>query len=275
MANQYADQYKKETAQIHAPIDLIERTKAAIREEEKRLSREREAQEKVTETICEDEEKCAKRYPVRRWAYPLTAAAALLVLVSVSLTMKGLKDDGPEASGAAYEESADAGYAESAVLDIPAEENGGTDEMMEEGGVLEETDEAIFAEVTEGAVCAEPAAGAMAEAECEDAEEVEAAKEALERKKEAANVSFADYAVSGDGIMIEEAERKPDFCDLPDTETHVYEGTIFLVRKEENDWIAYVETESKTGYVLRGEAENLEEFLEAGREKLARMRGEE
>ena len=40
MTDQYREQYKKETEQIHAPAALIARTKAAMREEEARIRRE-------------------------------------------------------------------------------------------------------------------------------------------------------------------------------------------------------------------------------------------
>ena len=38
------DQYKNETSQIHAPADLILKTKQAVREEEMRLEREKAQQ---------------------------------------------------------------------------------------------------------------------------------------------------------------------------------------------------------------------------------------
>lgn len=38
--DQYKEQYRKETEQIHAPAELIARTKAAMREEEARIRRE-------------------------------------------------------------------------------------------------------------------------------------------------------------------------------------------------------------------------------------------
>ncbi len=41
---QYREQYREETAQVHAPTELIERTKAAMRAEEERIMRERTAQ---------------------------------------------------------------------------------------------------------------------------------------------------------------------------------------------------------------------------------------
>ena len=40
MMDQYKNQYKEETSQIHAPSDLLERTRQAVAEEEKRLQAE-------------------------------------------------------------------------------------------------------------------------------------------------------------------------------------------------------------------------------------------
>lgn len=40
MMDQYKNQYKEETSQIHAPADLLERTRQAVSEEEKRLQAE-------------------------------------------------------------------------------------------------------------------------------------------------------------------------------------------------------------------------------------------
>ncbi len=44
MMDQYKEQYNRETEQIHAPAELIARTKAAMREEEKRISQMSAAQ---------------------------------------------------------------------------------------------------------------------------------------------------------------------------------------------------------------------------------------
>ena len=53
-----------------------------------------------------------------------------------------------------------------------------------------------------------------------------------------------------------------------DTETQVFEGETFWIAKEENEWAAYVEIEDEGQYVIRGEAEDVETFLEAGYQKL-------
>ncbi len=68
MTDQYLDQYKKETAQIHAPMDLIERTKAAVREEEERILSERTAQGKISATAVYHFRGCGDRAPERACA---------------------------------------------------------------------------------------------------------------------------------------------------------------------------------------------------------------
>lgn len=49
--NAYQSKYREETAQIHAPLSLIEKTKAAVREEEKRLAAAGPAMRKVQEGV--------------------------------------------------------------------------------------------------------------------------------------------------------------------------------------------------------------------------------
>lgn len=318
MTEQYMNQYKKETAQVHAPADLIERTKAAVRKEEQRILRERAVQEKssapaevrVPQTMLSetaghvDGTKGVKGFGVRKWAYPLTAAAALLILISVSLTMRGMKKSGSGMNGAAYEESAeaDAGASEGTVLESTAEAGTTeepaaecapadfTKEAAEEEMAVESADEASMEAAAGGAENVEPTEDASAPVnvaqrsqeemkqmtdatkEMEQTQDIEAAgasKGSLEKKEEAALKNLADSVASADTITIEEVESKPAFCSLPDTETHVCQGTTFLVREEKNGWTAYVEAEDGTGYVLFGEAENLEAFLEAGYERLS------
>ncbi len=325
----YRKQYREEMAQIHAPLDLIEKTKAAVRVEEKRLLQERvEITEPKKSHLSQEEykESCERPF-TRRWTYPLTAAAALLILISVSLAMRGMKGSGSGMDGAVNEESADAGFAEDAVMESAMEEDmpvgsAGAQDMAVESAAGQDMavesaagqdmavesaagqeaavesagtqDAAAGLWADEAGTPAESAAGAAESAEPEEAallnnaecsteetgqsmsaaddvardiEDAGAVKESMEQKQESTAGSFADSAA--DGIVVEKAEKKPAFCDLPDTKAHTYEGKTFLVRKEKNGWEAYVETENGGGYVLRGEAEDLEEFLEAGYEKLA------
>ena len=67
------DQYKKETSQIHAPEDLIRRTKEAVRGEEERIAREKAPQKIAAKK---------KRYGGRAYRWALPAAAAVLVIVA-------------------------------------------------------------------------------------------------------------------------------------------------------------------------------------------------
>ena len=71
------DQYRKETSQIHAPVDLIQKTKQAMQQEEQRLSKK----------------KSSSTRQVYKWALPLTAVASILILLSVSTVMRSSKSD--------------------------------------------------------------------------------------------------------------------------------------------------------------------------------------
>lgn len=306
MANQYREQYgeqykeayRGETAQIHAPTDLIEKTKAAMHAEEERLLRERAAQACAPgpRVTYADYEKYGRRNAARKWAYPLTAAAAILILASVSLTMRGLKSESPAmdgASGAAYEESAmltnmaaefSEGAAESAEEAMEAEsaDAGASEVILESAADVTESERAD----TSGALYAPAAdtvesAGASAENGAEAKKSM--AQESLE-KAESADDSEIEDAIAdldasreskeseeeslADSVTIEKVQRKPAFCGRSGTKTHTYEEMIFQVAKEGDAWVAYVEIKSGEGYVFRGEMEDVEEFLEKGYEKI-------
>ena len=287
---QYREQYREETAQVHAPTDLIERTKAAVRAEEERIMGERTAQTRIRQpemteprVTYADYAKYGKTSSLRKWTYPLTAAAALLILVSVSLTMRGLKsgDMAPAAdtsySGAVYEESAefDAGFAEeTADAAMPMEsaaeaaEEEGTD-MEPAAGAVETESAAAEAPAEDRVASVNETQKAMSEAEdTSGAKESNAAREEAKQNQETAmEDSLADMAAGKDSVIMEKVEKKPAFCDLPDTKTYVYEEETFMVRKEKAGWVAYVETENGAGYLFRGEMEDVEEFLEAAYKK--------
>lgn len=294
---QYREQYREETAQVHAPIDLIEKTKAAVRAEEERILRERTTQPGMRQAemaeprvTYADYAKYGKTSSLRKWTYPLTAAAALLILLSVSLTMRGLKSvdmapaadtaySGSPENGAAYEESAefDAGFAEEAaeaamptesVVEMAEEEAG---DMEPAAGTAENESAAAEAPAEDRAPAINEVQKAMSAADdTVGAEESNAVKEEEKQNKETDREEdlLADMAADRDSVMIEKVEKKPAFCDLPDTETYVYEKETFIVRKEKASWVAYVETENGAGYMFRGEMEDVEEFLEAAYEKL-------
>lgn len=290
---QYREQYREETAQVHAPTDLIERTKAAVRVEEERLMRERMAQSgmhqpKMTEpgVTYVDYAKYGRKFSLRKWTYPLTAAAALLILLSVSLTMRGLKSGNMAAPAAdtAYSGSAESGaaYEESAELDL------GFAESVAETTVEMAEEEADMAPAAEAPAAEAPAADRapsvnelqkamsatadMAEGVESETEESDAAKEEEKQNQETNREDgLAHMAAGKNGITMEQVEKKPAFCNLPDMKTYVYEEETFFVRKEKAGWVAYVETDNGAGYMFRGEMEDVEEFLEAISQSLAEL----
>lgn len=316
MMDQYKEQYKKETEQIHAPAELIARTKAAMREEEARIRREFAVQGAGTENrgmaavsgpmmIPARDRNYAKGFNVRKWAYPLTAAAALLILVSVSAMMRGLKSG--DMSMSEVPSSDMAMDMEASKMSGGADLNGG---MAAAGAAMDSAD---TAEMTEGApvdemIATEADMAAAPEAEIEDLSESVAAVEnatsdasefsedafvgkpelsEAERNEEQRKLSGAEKnmaeeeaapaesgaqsggAAKAESIEIEKVVKKPDFCERSDTRKHVFEGQIFQVAEEENGWVAYAETGDGSKYVIRGETADLETFLEMGYQKLA------
>lgn len=301
--DQYKEQYKKETEQIHAPAELIARTKAAMREEEARIRREFALQGAGTESrgmsaaassvmVPVNDRSHAKGFNIRKWAYPLTAAAALLILVSVSLMMRGLKsgdmamdmgasetsggadlDGGMMAAGAAMDFEGAAETAE----DAPA------DEMILAEAEMAAAPAAEMEDMSESASAVENAASDTAgfsesvqESAVEKAESEEARKNEGQRKFSNTEKNMAEDAVpaeSGDmaeteSITIEKVVKKPDFCGRSDIGKHVFEGQTFQVAEEGSGWVAYAETGDGGKYVIRGKAEDLETFLEMGYQKL-------
>lgn len=312
MMDQYKEQYKTETEEIHAPADLIARTKAAVREEEARIQREFAAQEaelagQSAKPVAQEENSPAQEVPVmpqknsrgataRRWAYPLSAAAAIIVLASVSLMMRGLEksssDSAPSFESAAV---ADSGAAESAAAG--AAEEGAFDEAFPEESAAETESAAVDREAGAAAAeefAAEEAAGAVAEAddvasdmgmafadavgEAETAEQTKRAADGLSAgegeienamsQKQEAKGTLADTAAE---ITVEKVWKKPAFVSRKDVETRNYEDMVFQIVEEEDGWAAYVESETGGGYVIRGEAESIDAFLEAGYKRLEEM----
>ncbi len=305
--DQYKEQYRKETEQIHAPAELIARTKAAMREEEARIRREFALQGAGTESrgisavagpamVLAGGRNYGKGFNVRKWAYPLTAAAALFILVSVSLMMRGLKSGDMAMDMGASETSGGADLDGGMMAAGAAMDFEGTAEMAEDASA----DEMILAEaemaaapaaemedMSESASAVENAASETAEfsesvqeTAVEKAELEEARKNEGQRKFSDTEKNMAEDAVPAESgaqsggvaetesITIERVVKKPDFCGHPDTGKHVFEGQTFQVAEEGSGWMAYAETGDGGKYVIRGEAEDLETFLEMGYQKL-------
>lgn len=256
------DQYKNETAQIHAPAALIEKTKAAVRVEEARIGREQVSQNPVPVSGVTSADYAAyqKKYFRHKWTYALTAAAAVVLLLSVSLAMRGSLSDRfiggrTTADGAMMAEEA------------PADEDGTSAEMMEEtesgaadstagemsGGIQDSTADAAPEDMGNSMV-SEDTAGAVSES-------------AAEKKEMKPFRSVKDSR-----IKIEIVEEKPSFYDSPQAQDVAYEGLTFRVMQEEEDWMAYVETADGTAYVINGTVEELDSFLKEGFEELEKRK---
>lgn len=287
------NQYKNETAQIHAPQALIEKTKAAVREEEARIRKGQTSQipAPVPQVTYVDYAAYQKKYSWRKWSYPLTAAAAVVILLSVSLAMKGVwKDrfmgDHTASDGAmpAAEAPADAGGMSGAATGSVMEEMESADADAGEmsgtvtNGMAEDVESAAKApekmENTAGAMAEEAldkmddSENAAAEAPAADYAEEETQRDMLQDSSAEKKEMKPFRSAKGGYVEMEAVEEKPAFYDDPAAEDVVYEGLTFRVMKEKKGWIAYVESADGTAYVISGTFEELDVFLKEGYDKL-------
>lgn len=291
MMDQYKEQYKKETEQIHAPVDLIAKTKAAVRQEESRIRKERAAQtEKAgtaqavkegavqTQVASEIQKKRSLSVEARKWAYPLTAAAAVLVLVSVSMMMRGLGKSYSDSASYESAAAADAGGEESATEESFEEavpEAASISEGMVEAGAgdaasdadmdsTEEIEDMASDTETASAEAAVTSGPAEAEEETKRMAALDEPGSGAESKKE----SLADSVAQPEEVWVERTWKKPAFTNRADIESRTYEDKVFQVAEDGDGWIAYVESDDGGGYVIRGKAKTMELFLEAGYQRL-------
>ena len=282
------DQYKKETAQIHAPAALLEKTKAAVRAEEERIRKEQTARVPIPvsglQVSYADYVAYQKKSSLRKWTYPLTAAAAVVILFSISMAMKGIGDsagdrmaDGAmmaEESTAAKDETF-AGMPEEMDYGEAADSTAGevnanaaqTDSMAEaapeEIESSEEAAEAPSADFAEGDIRKQMEQDSMKK-------ENEAEKGDLAREDSQADTagsvedkSAEEYQYVIDGSMkIIEVDEKPAFSHYAGARDVVYEGETYRVIEQKQGWGAYVETEEGRAYVICGQAESEEDFLQ-------------
>lgn len=247
------DQYRKETSQIHAPADLIQKTKQAMEQEEQRLKAVEERKVGSYGTAITESEAITKKakknsfiQQIYKWTLPLTAAAAILILISVSLVMKSVKSD-------------------SSASDMMAESEYAKDMGMQ----LSEAD------IEEDYAMAEDAAypEEMENAESEAAEESEtsAGYQDMEAKKDTAET--ADVMNGGETyeqeseLEITGVEEEPDFYDSPETESYLYRNLLFWLIQDNEGWTAYVSVQGDK-YVISGAIADREKFVERAYELL-------
>lgn len=309
------NQYKNETAQIHAPAALVERTRSAVRQEEERLRKEQAgrvpepALAPVPQAAYVDDRAYETKRSLQKWTYPLTVAAAVVVLLSVSMAMRGAGSGDRAVDGAMItqevagaDETWDGTAAETGNIEAAGDLMVGTEDAEAAGDLaVEMGDTEAAGGLTGGMDAAEAAddwtkgtdaigaAGGLAEemdhigatdgAADTEAKEMERGEEAMEQtpvadaaadraasqKKEAVQ-SFRH--VKDDSVKIEEVNEKPGFCDHADARDVDHEGLTFRVIKEDKGWAAYVEAAGGKAYVIRAEAESLEDFIDQAYKRL-------
>lgn len=248
------DQYKNETSQIHAPADLIRRTKEAVREEEQRILRETQQ----LKPMVQPKRPYAKVY---RWALPVVAAAAVcLVVFNLSVMRFGRSMDGSATSAPTETAS---GAAETNDMEIQlgaldmAEDAAAADEPIDkgEGSIMDMTQGAV-AETTEAAEAEEyegdnSDADRYAEAttSAEDNGYGDSAYEETEKKQES---SYID-SIYGSRLWIEKVDEAPSFYEGRGTEHLTVHGVnIYVAQDTDGTWIAYAR-KSGQRYLISGE----------------------
>lgn len=256
------ERYNRETSQIHAPADLIRRTKEAVREEEQRLESARSQQTQQSAAV-QPQHSYGKVY---RWALPVAAAAVCLILLNVSGIMFGrnmsksqLKLAADTASGAAPASDSDMGV--QAETTDWAESAAAADESMNE------TDSNFDMAEAETATDAAPAESyaKVQSADAGAAEGYEKGQSADAAPTEDAARSDAAYengmedsyieSIYGSDLWIEEVEEvlSAYFYANTDTKSIIIDGVVLYVAQDLDDtWIAYVEIDGQK-YVVRGE----------------------
>ena len=254
------EQYHKETAQIHAPADLIRRTKEAVREEEQRIARERTPQ-----TIAERPKRSYGR--VYKWALP-TAAAAILCIAIVSAGVAGIggrmnKSASDQLAGIAENatQSGSADMAGDGAIDMAAAEAAeaeGTSDMgmmLGEAFAEEEAMEAAGAPIEKNGYMDDAAEGGQSAQAAPDSammtNDVQKSDQDNTLSRKADNYAW----------KIREVDKIPSADDHAVMEEHIrVQGVDFLVVFDMDDiWCAYATGDDGKLYLIFTEA-TVDEF---------------
>lgn len=299
------DQYKKETSQVHAPADLVRRTKLAMQQEEQRLSEPGErigragtdegAQKGTTVDAAKKRAVSARR--IYKWGLPLTAAAAILILISVSTAMREIrfgKSSTDMVADNSYSEdmelqSGDAGIVEEAIEESETAPDDSPDRlsgqaaddyaMVEsaEASDMAESEKAYdMTESTEDVEKKELMESTESAMDAESKENAEAIKESVENmeceKREESATSGASATDIAE-IEIIEVDEEPELYNGADSNSYLYKNLLFWADQDENGyWSAYVGVRGDN-YVITSTIEDQEEFLEKAYELVLETRG--
>lgn len=260
MTDQYnMDQYNKETSQIHAPADLIRRTKEAVHEEEQRLERERLQKS----TAIQPKPSYGKVY---RWVLPVAAAVFCVIMLNVSGMIVG-RNTRSGSTGSSMNI-----VSESATSSAPAGDSG-------MGIQFEAADWSEDAAVVSDEPINKSSDGSMASAAGEAAEEAVTTEgydggQTADAGTSGERGAFTDSApedniyeqsgsknagssyiksIYGSDLWIEEVEDSPAFCDNPDTGcVTIHDLKLYVGKDYDGAWIAYTEIDS-VKYIINSE----------------------
>ena len=252
------NQYKEETSQIHAPADLLLRTKQAVRMEEQRMHWEK-MQDSARQPVmgsqagdgriarmpeCPADINAAPQYQkdsgrsgtyhgkIYRWALPVAAAVMCVIVFHVSLMQIRFNKGYSSADGS---------------VDMAAEETAGA----ESEASMEEAAEAEIDMAME-----------QGEDSAEAAQKSSAADNAAEEAEADGQISQSLQEV---GLSVSEVDETPDFLDEPGTECVVVQDTrMYVTQEQDGTWLAYSRINRKR-YLFRGSSEKFadqETFLE-------------
>lgn len=272
------NQYKQETSQIHAPADLIRRTKQAMQEEELRLQREK-AQTSFTawnsdklapeseginvdlpkNRVQTDRQSAIGSGKIYRWALPVAAAAMVLLLINVTSGMVG-KRFNKSSSGAAPASDDTAAYdmAEAAAEEMFDDADMTVAEQKYSEGVMADQSADRYENSNAGA-----AYDSGADMAAEDNYEPEEAAKAAEYEDESIRKEINDGAgmnnmdgVSEDvyaaDLTVTEVAEAPAFVDDEDTECIMVHGIrVYVIRESNGQWSAYARV-NQVNYVVTG-----------------------
>lgn len=256
------NQYKQETSQIHAPAELIRKTKETMREEEQRLNREG-MQRNV---IVQPKPSQSKVY---KWVFPIAAAAVFCVMLfSVSMMRFGngsgsSKSNSPMdmASGAA--ETNDMGL-QFGAADIAEEMEAAAEEPIDKSGSKYD--------MAAGAVAESAADNGYAGEDYDGAQYADATVTAENNEDAAYENSYIDSLYGNSDLWIEEVKEIPSFYDAPDTECIVAQDTeLYVGRDSDGAWCAYAQIDNKMyviSTVLTDEDINRDKFFDMAYNRL-------
>lgn len=273
------NQYNKETAQIHAPADLIRRTKEAVREEEQRIMREQIQKN----AVMKPKHSYAKIY---RWALPVAAAVFCVIIINV-----GLLRPEKRMSGAASDTSMNTASGGAELSDMGLQF--GTTAMYEEAeeAAEEPVDKSGVYGMSEGAsadagasvttdtsasVTTDAAAAAGDDVYDESAEDngyEETMHNGIEKELGQDQESSYIDSIYGNDLWIEKVNEAPSFYHDSDTLCiDIHSFRIYVALDVDDTWIAYTRKNGQR-YLITGEftEEDMsrEEFAEKAYELLA------